>query len=287
MPYILLLTAGLGLLKLLRRADDAPWVVALLLLTGGAIGLGDLIFAAFFELYTYQPGFLPQPRDHYLGMLMGDKLFAPIYTAAILPSIADQPFPGILWAAGGLGLVEYLFLHLGVFVYWNWHLSYTVGAFLLFFFMAARWLQHFRKARYAPFHRLVLITGAGGFAFHLWGILAEILLDLYRLRPHWLVDSLQDRLLGGTVFFGLPFMAVSFIVVWFRKDRNWWILGAVGAGFTAWYSWLWQVGVWQDGVWQPYLEAAVNVLLVYLIGEIDRWMENAVPARQALKSGKG
>lgn len=280
MPYVVLALFGWVMLRIVRSKADAPWVVAMILMTGGAIGLADLFLTALLNLYSFRTGLMPDPTDTYLGMLLSDKLFVPAYAAAIIPALVDRP----VWAAGAaalpLGLVEFNFYRTGFFAYRGWHTIYTVAWFASFFAGAWAWLRHLQRAGYTPFHRALILVGATGYGFHLWGLIGQILLHLFELRLFWLTDAMKDRVVGGTLCFGVPYIIVATATIWKRRDQSLHSMAAAAAMFALWFTLLRRWGIWRDTTgWTPLLETAVIVLLITLTGQVDRWLAYAIPGK--------
>lgn len=279
MLYPMLLALGLFLFFATWRRENAPWTLAALVLTGGAMGFGDTLTAVIVKLYIFKPGMMPGPYDHYLGMLFADKLFTPFYSASLLSIWFDRPYWWALVAALPPTVIEFIFLRTGVYAWAAWHSSLTFALFALWFGAAMWFLKRLKQEGYTPSHRALVVVGTANWANHLWILVATGLLELHNIRLYWWSDPLTDRIMAALLFVGYPFVVISSLTVWFGTHQRVTGLGALTALSASWLICLRQWGIWRESPgWGPLWEAAVIMMLVFLVGVADRWIAQLVPA---------
>lgn len=272
--------AGVGILAL--RRGSAPLFVAALVGMGASIGAADGIVVYLFDLFQFRPGLLVSPgQDSKMGMLLADLIAVPLLFSSTLTL-----FPRHRVIAGTvlgllLGLIEWLFVGLGIFNHGIWSVSYTVGLFLIRFAIALWWVSWFERTGYTRGFRLWITMLTVVYLWYLWLTPISGVLEMWAIRPGWLHDAQADWWLGALFYHSLPFGAAAMPFLWRRwgENRGAWVW--LWAAFTAYFAELAATGLWQG--WSPALEGLGLTLLVGIAVAADRWISAAYGPRVSVQ----
>lgn len=274
MLYLLLFAAGLGLAAYAWTQGITRTMVACFLLTGAMIGSADLLLQGILQVYDFRPGLLTgMEADSALGLVLADAWFVPILFTVWAP---QQPVPSLIVGVVKLAIIlglEVLFVRAGQFLPMGWQLWHSVVAFSGYLVIGFFGQRLFRAEGYDhPAVRTVVLGAGATYAWHVWALVTDGMLDLWQIRPHLIADASADVVLGCFLFHGVPFIALGLAVV----SRGW-VRGMAGlamtfGGLTLSLYTLRSIGLWEPGtLWNPAYEAAGLTFLLYVLGRLDGW----------------
>ncbi len=282
MHYLLLTGFALLFGYLSYRRGSGPIWVASVMGMAMSLGVTDTLVAGLLRLYEFRPHLAPTvSQDNPVGFLLSDFAAVPLLYAAGATFFPRRRVLMSLGLALLLAGIERWFLHAGVFVHHAWSTWYSVVLFSLRFLVAAWWVPRLERVGYTKGFRAFLIAVSTSFAWFLWTIPVSSLLRLWTVRPGLLVGADPDRVLGMTLYHGLPFFAIAFLAVWLEWGRT--VRGSLlTAGLlVAYLYWLGGSGLWRQAPgWSPLLEGAALTALVVAVSYLDRWFAAQLPVRE-------
>lgn len=284
MPYLILAGVAVIMLMIALWPPVSPVRLSNLLLTGGAITLGDLWVNGLFDWYTYRPGLLPGRADDYLGVLLAECVFVP----SLFCLLAMIPMPWRPWVKAAvvvpIELIEVLFQHLGVYEMHQWRHWHTVVLFLLYGLVSALWTWSFQRKGYTRFHRAVMVGAITYYTMNLWALIPTGILKLFWMQMGLGRNLREDIVLSTMLLHGTVCSVTCILVQWNRWNRTWRQLLAVGAALSGYFWLLAAVGLARHRwFWHPVMEGVTLTLIMYGHGHIDRWFARHAPPRRQVK----
>lgn len=280
-PYLILVAgAALMLAASWRRGGWSPVQVGAWIVIGAMIGFGDLILGGILQVYRFHPGFLPHVMaDHSLGALLADAWFVPVLLSSfqVVPPRFRLLVSWLLVLP--IALIEIGCVRHGAFQYRDrWRLSFDMLLFLGYS-PVSLWANWFEREGYTAVHRTVLTAAVAAYGWHVWADVTSGVLDLWRVRPHWLANAWSDQALGTVILHGLPFMTLVFVtgrLGWGRSAGGKFLVWATGAA----YLYLLQMSrLWVPRpFWNPLFGGVGFVLITWLVSLLDDWFADRMPA---------
>jgi hypothetical protein len=273
MPYLFLLAAAVamaGVSLIWRRSLARLW---LFVVTGGAVSLGDLFVNAIFRLYEYRPGFLAGRADNYLGVVIAECLFVPSYYCLLALVPQRLRLAVNLAAALPMVLLEWVFLHLGVYSHHGWTLWLTATLFGLYGVAAALAVSSVERRGCTGWRRAVFIAGSVYFAMNLWGLVPFGILRLSAIWLHLAANPELDLVLSSLLLHAVPYTLTGLIGVGSRWLRSWHSAGLTAAVWTIWLSILMAEGIWRTvPPWTPALEGVCLAAILHGLARLDQYL---------------
>lgn len=278
MLYLLLGAAGLAVLAVSWGRRLTPVKLGLYLISGSVIIFADFVVTGVFGIYHYNPQILANHiPDARLGVLIAEVLFVP----ALVSSVAGSVGPRYrVWVSMALTLpllmIEWYFTEAGAFLPNGWRLWHSAVLFPPYFAALALWANHFERAGYTPFHRLVLIWLTVDLTWHVSAITTNGVLGLFHGRYYLLADPLRDNVWGNFLVHGLPWMAMGILWVWKGWARSSVLLAGLVCIYGLWLTWWHAAGFLIFApFWSPAAEAILAAVWVWGVGWVDGWLERA------------
>lgn len=220
----------------LKKANNRKHTLAVFFIIAGMTFSFESIIFLFLKAYNYYPMIIPQsPIDDGLA----GNLFSQfsVTASAILISVLDFKYYWFFIFSLIYGIIEELFLSLGIYSQ-NWYQTWMtmLGLLMLFWVSKRIYAVNFKKIRHIWRYIFMMF---GLFTLHMTTILwVSILLGVYAPNTKVLPDPMSSYNLIGLI--NLFLMSFTCMIIYFSKLKWWWnsiiVLALYGIVYIAYRS---------------------------------------------------
>lgn len=221
-PYVLLIVLSLAVLIWIFIQTKRFRTFVVYLTFAGMIYVFELVIVIILGAYEYKPEISSiRYADNMIGASVSNTLTVP--TIATLISVYQLRFRWIVFFALFFGVIEFLFVHWGVYVHHWWRASYTVVSLLLYFSLTKWWIRPFfsgtRSIQAVSFFVYTM-------ALVLTFMFAFSLLGIRLFEPGIFKDVYRDDVLFLSLYGDMKALLIAAAIFWLRDWR--WLIAAGG-----------------------------------------------------------
>jgi hypothetical protein len=211
-------------------------IVFLFLTYVGMIYVFEYVILILFNSYTYYPRMLQDPyMDSMMGAFISNFLTVP--TAGLAMVIYQLRFRWTIVFTCLMGVIEWLFMRLGIYEHHWWRLSYSFVAFIFFFWLVGFWARRVEQG-----NRLFQYVSLLMFSFGILNTLAflRLLVKIGVYQPGFFDNPTRDDIAFTVPYIFLKGLVWANAIYWTRKLR--WTLAAVAVMLPIHYIFI-QTGI--------------------------------------------
>lgn len=202
----------------LKKANNRKHMLAVFFIISGMTFSFEAIIFLFLKSYNYYPMIIPQsPIDDGLAGSLFSQFS--VSSSAMLISVLNLNYYWFLIFSVMYGIIEELFLHLGIYAH-NWYQTWMtmLGLVLLFWIAKRMYAVNFKHIRHSWRYIFMMF---GLFTLHMPTILwPSILLGVFAPSTKILPDAMSSYALICLI--NLFLMSFTCMIIYFSKLKWWW-----------------------------------------------------------------